>query len=194
MLRKFFKVLREDKLVLVRFVLQRLRAFLWKLYCRIYIKDLAPGKRLCCIGWPIFTHSSGLFEYGDNCYFGNGVFKVSKGSIIKLGNSVLINNGFVIASGASIQIGDNVMIGEYVSIHDSDHGSKDLITPMTQQPMVSSPGVIDENVWIGRGAVILKGVKIGKGSIIAANSVVNKSIKPYSVVGGVPAKLLKKRE
>jgi maltose O-acetyltransferase len=53
--------------------------------------------------------------------------------------------------------------------------------------------IIEDDVWIGRNAIIMPGIRIGKGSIIGAGSVVTKDVEPFSVVGGVPAKLIKKR-
>ena len=53
--------------------------------------------------------------------------------------------------------------------------------------------VIEDDVWVGTGAIILKGVTIGRGSVVAAGSVVTRSIPPYSIVGGVPARVIKKR-
>jgi len=57
----------------------------------------------------------------------------------------------------------------------------------------SSPVVIEDDVWVGHGATILKGVKIGKGAIVAAGAVVTRDVESYSIVGGVPAKLIRVR-
>lgn len=187
------KILNTDKLVVIRFLLQRVRGFFWKFYVIILIRDFKCGKKLNCIGWPVFTRSNGKFHFGDSCYFGNGIFRVSENTEIIMGNNVLINNGFTITSSISVIIGNDVMIGEYVSIHDSDHGFARTDIPMTKQRMVSRPILIGNDVWIGRGAVILKGVSIGDGCIVAANSVVTKDVEPFSIVGGNPAKLLRKR-
>ncbi len=54
--------------------------------------------------------------------------------------------------------------------------------------------IIEDDVWIGRNAIIMPGVRIGKGSIVGAGAVVTKNVEPYSIVGGVPAKLIRKRK
>lgn len=59
--------------------------------------------------------------------------------------------------------------------------------------MLQGDIIIDDDVWIGAGAIILTGVTIGKGSVIAAGSIVTKDVEPYTIVGGNPAKLIKKR-
>lgn len=187
------KIIVMDKLVVLRFFCQLIRGYCWKALTYILIREVQIGKKLLCIGWPKFTHSEGSIILGDGCYLGDGVFKVTKDAKMIIGNRVLINNGFVISSDHKIEIGDDVMIGEYVSIRDSDHNFKDPYIPICQQGVVSSPIKIGNNVWIGRGVAVLKGVSIGNGSVIGANSVVTKNIEPYSIVGGAPAKIIKKR-
>jgi len=92
-----------------------------------------------------------------------------------------------------IRIGEHVMIADAVSIRDTDHVFEDIKRPMAHQGVVSHPVVIEDDVWIGRGATILKGVRIGKGSIIAAGAVVTKDVAPYSIMGGIPARLIRAR-
>ena len=91
---------------------------------------------------------------------------------------------------SAVTIGNDCLIGEYVSIRDADHGTEPG-TPMRSQAHASAPIVIGDDVWIARGAVILKGVTIGSGAVVAANSVVNRDVEPNSIVGGVPARLLR---
>ena len=92
-------------------------------------------------------------------------------------------------------IGDNVLIGSNVLITDHQHGLNDLKTlkiPPSKRSLISKGDVvIENNVWIGENAVIIPGVRIGKNSIVGANSVVTKSFKNNSIIGGVPAKLIK---
>jgi acetyltransferase-like isoleucine patch superfamily enzyme len=65
---------------------------------------------------------------------------------------------------------------------------------MKNQGIITTPIVIEDDVWIGHGAVILKGVTLGQGSIIAASAVVTKDVSPYSIVGGIPAKIIGSRK
>lgn len=93
----------------------------------------------------------------------------------------------------SISIGSDVMIAHAVTIRDTDHAWARTDIPMRGQGIVTSPVVIEDDVWIGHGAAILKGVTVGRGSIIAAGAVVTKDVPSYSVVGGVPAKMIRLR-
>lgn len=94
-----------------------------------------------------------------------------------------------------IVIGKNVLTGRYVYISDNDHGNTTCdqiyIPPIKRQLISKGPVIIEDNVWIGERVCILSGVHIGFGAIIAANSVVTKDVPPYSVVGGVPARVIK---
>ena len=65
---------------------------------------------------------------------------------------------------------------------------------MRTQGIVSSPVLVEDDVWIGHGAIILKGVSIGTGAIISAGSVVTKTVPAYSIVGGVPAQIIGRRD
>jgi acetyltransferase-like isoleucine patch superfamily enzyme len=113
---------------------------------------------------------------------------------IAIGKNSYVSAYSVIGSNESVTIGDNVMIANAVSIRDTDHRFDRLDIPMKAQGIVTAPVTIEDDVWIGYGAVITKGVKIGKGAIIAANAVVTKDVQPYAIVGGVPAKLIRFRE
>ncbi len=94
-----------------------------------------------------------------------------------------------------IDIGDGVVTGKWVTISDNNHGTTDIDSlhmPVGHRPLsVKGPVIIGRNVWVGEKATILSGVKIGDGAIIAANSVVTRDVPKFSVVGGIPAKIIK---
>lgn len=87
------------------------------------------------------------------------------------------------------------MMGPDVMIFHGDHEMSRRDIPMRLQgDSVSKPVVIGDDVWIGARSIILKGVHIGKGAVIAAGAVVTKDVPEYAIVGGVPAKVIKYRE
>jgi len=89
-----------------------------------------------------------------------------------------------------IAIGRNCQIGPRVCFETMSHGM--VYEPGKGRGRFSKPIVVEDEVWIGCGAIILQGVTIGKGAVVSAGSVVSKDVEPLTVVGGVPAKLLKK--
>ncbi|MCX9011226.1 MAG: acyltransferase [Candidatus Methanoperedens sp.] len=112
---------------------------------------------------------------------------------ITIGNEVVFANNCVIGGEGGLEIGNFVMVGNNATILSSNHGYTDLNIPMLRQSLKIAPVKIMDDVWIGANAVIQPGVTIGQGAIVAANAVVVEDIEPYSIVGGVPAKLIKKR-
>lgn len=114
--------------------------------------------------------------------------------VITIGNRSYIESFSVIGCNDQITIGNNVMIASAVTIRDTDHSFSDLSTPMIDQGISTAPIVIGNNVWIGHGAVITKGVTISNGVIIGANAVVTKDVPENAIVGGIPAKIIRYRE
>lgn len=139
---------------------------------------------------------------GKNCIFSNNskhnyagidrkcCIRVKKFGQLKIGN----NCGF---SGTVINVKEKVIIGNYVqfgvnvNVWDNDFHSIDFVERRKNIGIKSQPVVIDDDVWIGANSTILKGVHIGKGSVIASNSLVNKNVGQNELWGGVPARKIK---
>jgi acetyltransferase-like isoleucine patch superfamily enzyme len=92
-----------------------------------------------------------------------------------------------------IKFGDNVLVGPGAKIFGGNHGTEQIGIPMVYQNRVSRDVIIGSDVWIGANAVILAGVSIGDGAIIGAGAVVVKNVPENSLVGGVPAKVIRQR-
>jgi acetyltransferase-like isoleucine patch superfamily enzyme len=133
---------------------------------------------------------------------GNGV-TIARYTLIKstgvlgnLGVGVSIGDGsnlgeynYVGAAGG-VTIGKHVAIGQRVSFHAENHLFSDIGVPIKEQGVTRKGITVEDDCWIGSGAIILDGVTIGHGSVIAAGAVVNRDVAPFTVVGGVPAKLI----
>ena len=111
--------------------------------------------------------------------------------VVRIGDRCLIGRGTSIIGHLSIEIGDDVFTGMNVYITDQNHGYENLDEPIGKQLPNEQPVSIGEGVWIGSGAIILPGSKIGNHVVIGANSVVTGEIPSYSVAVGSPAKVVR---
>lgn len=128
---------------------------------------------------------------GENTSISNNVRITGQFSLGK--NSSIAQNCSISGEKVGVFIGENVMIAPGVVIVAFNHGFSRLDIPMLNQPNIEKPVHIGNDVWIGANSTITCGVTIGEGCIIGANSMVNKDVAPYSIIGGVPAKLIKSR-
>ena len=160
-------------------------------------KGLPPtdnGLRLSVLIRKFRSHIGGklLDSHGKNINIEKGAdFGTGKG--ISLGH----NSGLGINCKVRgpLQIGDNVMMGPDVIIYTSNHETSDTTLSMSEQGFTNPERVtIKDDVWIGARAIILPGVTIGHGVIIAAGAVVTKDVPDWAVIGGVPAKVIKFRK
>jgi len=115
------------------------------------------------------------------------------GSHIHIGNNVGIGAFAYLGGGGGLTIGDDCIIGQYLSCHPENHNYANTNALIREQGVSRTGIIIGKNCWIGSKVTILDGVTIGDNCIIAAGAVVNKSMPSNSVIGGVPAKILKSR-
>ena len=111
--------------------------------------------------------------------------------VVIIGDRCLIGRGSAIVGHYRIDIGDDVFTGMNVYITDQNHGYEDPDTPIGIQDPQDDPVVIGDGSWIGSGAVVLPGARIGKHCVVAANSVVRGTFPSHSVIAGVPAKVVR---
>ncbi len=133
---------------------------------------------------------------GDSVMLDGNVFTSgfrNRAPVLKIGNRTHIGYKTTINIGQYVEIGDDCLIAAGCNIQDNDsHPVSPYRRLKKEAPRLDEikPVIIEDNVWIGMGSFVLKGVRIGKGSIVAANSLVTKSVPPYSVVMGVPARIV----
>jgi len=110
-------------------------------------------------------------------------------AVLEIGNKSYINHDSEIRCREHISIGNNVSIAYNVLIQDSDYHT--MYDERGNEKPQTLPIVIEDDVWIGANAIILKGVTLGKGCVVAAGSVVTKGVPAYALVGGNPARIIK---
>lgn len=121
----------------------------------------------------------------ENCQIYAGTrFEIGPSGNIHIGNGTYINRNSLIISDVSVRIGQNCKISWNVTIMDTD------MHPLNSKKIKRKPVTIGDKAWIGCNSIILKGVNIGEGAVVAAGSVVTKDVPPFTIYGGSPAKYL----
>lgn len=129
-----------------------------------FFSDLVYGK-------DIFFSKKNVFSIGKDCFIGYGCH-----------------------FGSDVKIGDHVMFAPRVALVGGDHEISDRNVKIKNSGRANCKLInIKDNVWIGYGAIIMHGVTIGEGAVVAAGSVVTKDVEKFTIVAGIPAKLIKKR-
>jgi lipopolysaccharide O-acetyltransferase len=157
-----------------------------------FTKIIYPSARL--IRLPFFFRISGRISIGKGFTAGRSLrIDVHLGGLLLLGKNVQMNDNCQIACAGQITIGDDVLIASKVFITDHDHDFRDSGIP-TEWGMNVAQVTIADGCWLGNGVHILKGVTIGRGTIVGAGSVVTRSFPEFSILAGVPAKLICQRQ
>lgn len=143
----------------------------------------------------VYIGERGRLALGEmNIIYPGATFRIDQGWM-ETGREVSFGSGcHIYEPRAGLVIGDHCMIGGGVMICGVNHGYASMDVPMRHQPAESAPIIIGRDVWIGMGAIILPGVKLGDGSIVGAGAVVTSDVAPGAVVSGIPARIAKHRE
>lgn len=138
-------------------------------------------------------------KIGNNVVLGRNTRIECTGSLKHIGRGVKIGDRSTFGSdcffGAAggISIGNDVVCGQYIRFHSENHNFDNLDALIREQGVSHKGIVIGNNCWIGAGAVFLDGAELGDGCVVAANAVITKKFRANSVIGGVPAKVLRER-
>jgi acetyltransferase-like isoleucine patch superfamily enzyme len=150
-------------------------------------------------------NNSASIQLGENTFIDGELLVFRSSGRIQIGAYCYIGEGTRIWSAESVCIGNRVLISHNVNIHDTNSHSMraserhqefmELVHATKHRAVFdisAAPIVIEDDVWIGFNAIILKGVIIGCGAIVAAGSLVTKDVPPYTLVGGNPARFIRK--
>ena len=182
------------------------RRALARITCRPYI---SPKAQIGCPALQVGRHcfiddlvtivsgtegGSVILDEGVFIYRGT-IIEVSRGAKVTVGAGTHIQAGCVLNGFlGDVRIGREVMVAPHCGFFSYQHNIDDLSRPMCKQELTSKGDiVIEDDVWLGMGAKVMDGVRIGRGSVIGAGAVVTNDIPPYSIALGIPARVVRQR-
>lgn len=130
----------------------------------------------------------------DQTRFVLGDISINLNALIQVGNKSIVNVGCYLSGEGGLVIGDEVLIGPHVKIFSAGHAIHGGDPSIYKNELTYAEVKVEDGAWIGGGAIILPGVTIGRGSVVAAGSVVTKDVQAFSIVGGNPAIRIKMRK
>ena len=170
----------------------------FRFHLRVFLlnlRDEIEVHRKCLVqeGAIIRIWKGGSINIGPGTEIMHGAVILTYGGRIAIGSNCSINPYCILYGHGGLTIGNNVLIAGGSMLIPNNHVYRQPGIPIANQGNISKGIIVEDDVWIGHACSILDGITIGKGSVIAAGSVVNRDVPPYTVFGGVPARFLKKR-
>ena len=151
---------------------------------------LTIGERTVVSSWCRFQLQGGTIEIGSDTHVRDLVLLKTKGAI-RVGARNIVGRGSSVQATEGIAIGDDSSLGEHVTLIDSDHTFDGSGGPFLQAPLRVAPIVVGRGVSVSANCVLLRGARMGDGSVLAANAVLNAEVPDGRLAGGLPARVLK---
>lgn len=162
-------------------------------------RRIGTGTRLAFPQGTVF--GTPWMEIGDHCVVGQDVtltagmmpdLDLGPDTVLRLGNGVVLGRGSHIIADTDVRIGDDVFCGPYVYITSTNHSYDDPARPVGKQWPRTAPVEIGAGSWLGAGAVVLPGARLGRNVVVAAGAVVRGEVPDHAVVAGAPAKVVRR--
>ena len=176
---------------MIAFLASRLSTFFWTAFYHAAGKIIFErlGKGATFHGWIDIPLRNGRISIGRNVHICRFVeFSVTKQAELIIGDGAFIGRGTVISAHRRVSLGANALVAEYVSIHDNDHGSRDLNLPINQQGFEVEALEVGADCWIGAKAVLVKGSGLGRRCVLGAGAVLTNKLPENTMAVGVPAR------
>jgi acetyltransferase-like isoleucine patch superfamily enzyme len=136
----------------------------------------------------------GTIRFGRFVWIGDGTKIRCHEGVVEIGDKTVIGQECTISAYQRVRIGEQCVIADRAMFIDFDHGVAEVERPIRVQGIYKRDTVVGSNVWIGYGACVLRGVRVGDNSVIGTNAVVTDDVPANAVVGGVPAKVIRMRD
>ena len=139
------------------------------------------------------TKGLGTMVLGRWVHVGDGNALRCHEGHLRVGDKAVFGKDNVVNCYLDVEVGEAALVADWVYVCDFDHVTEHLDVPVKDQGIVKSPVRIGPDTWVGTKVTVTRGVQVGRGAVLAANSVVTRDVPDHAVVGGVPARVLKDR-
>jgi len=169
---------------------ERLHLLLLGLNAHVQLRSADRLGRRVTLRGRLLLRNGGQVFIGEHVYLDSSVATLQlttlKGGRLQIDDGVFINFGSALVASSHIRIGTGSLIGKHVIVMDTDLQPDD-----DAPPQIAAPVVLEERVWLGNRSIVLKGVRIGHDSVVAAGAVVARDVPPRVVVAGNPARIIR---
>ena len=145
-------------------------------------------------GLELKIEPAGEVRFGRFVWIGDGTKIRCHEGVVEIGAKTVMGQECTISAYQRVRIGDECVIADRAMFIDFDHGMVEVERPIRLQGIYKRDVEVGNNVWIGYGACILRGVSVGDNAVVGTNSVVTKDVPANAVVGGIPARIIRMRE
>ncbi|HEX2265939.1 MAG TPA: acyltransferase [Solirubrobacterales bacterium] len=145
-------------------------------------------------GLELKIEPRGEIRFGRFVWIGDGTKIRCHEGVVEIGKKTVIGQECTISAYQRVRIGDECVIADRAMFIDFDHGVVEVERPIRLQGIYKRDVEVGNNVWIGYGACILRGVSVGDNSVIGTNAVVTKDVPANAIVGGIPARVIRMRK
>ncbi len=191
---RFLRFCARNGMLTPRYVLLLLRYLRRRFLTRAGWRWRTDGPVFFGSGLELQIAPRGRVNFGRFVWLGHGTKIRCHEGVVEIGSKTVLGQECTISAYGRVRIGEQCVIADRAMFIDFDHGVVEVERPIRKQGIYTRDVVVGSNVWIGYGACILRGVRVGDNSIIGTNSVVTKDVPANAVVAGIPAKIIRMRD
>lgn len=155
--------------------------------------NVSIGVRSRLLRGATIIGNGGPVSLGDDSYVARWSIVQAAGGSVRIGHRTGIGDFANLYGQGGLTVGDDVIMASGVRIMTAEHVFRRRDVPIRDQGEQVSPTVIEDGVWLAANVVVLAGVRVGRGAVCAAGAVVTRDVAPFTIVGGVPARLIRER-
>jgi acetyltransferase-like isoleucine patch superfamily enzyme len=191
---RFLRFCARNRMLTPKYALLALRWARFRFLTRAGRRWRTDGPLFLGSGLELHVARRGRLELGRFVWIGHGTKVRCHEGVVEIGAKTVLGQECTISAYRRVRIGEQCVIADRAMFIDFDHGVVEVERPIRKQGIYTREVEVGSNVWIGYGACVLRGVRVGDNSIVGTNSVVTRDVPANAVVAGIPARVVRMRE